>query len=231
MNARSSAYRTFCIYWSALALVVISLGQEREDVLIRVSAHEGVGQGKSKCSKWFFTNGFIGFPSEGLGEFLDDKSKDKRDGGRLIYYHVRLGLFIKPQMLVAQLWHAEWWLDVENDESHALYGGRSFFCPLSSSVPHPLPSNTPSAQQQPLCLPVSCIRLASFLLLWFFSDHQDAGLKGSSVKNQPATTASCTRQPPEELGFKALLSPGFDAAVTKCECVWFGWWNYQTIPL
>lgn len=150
MNARSSAYHTFCIYWSALALVVISLGQEREDVLIRVSAHEGVGQGKSKCSKWFFTNGFIGFPSEGLGEFLDDKSKDKRDGGRLIYYHVRLGLFIKPQMLVAQLWHAEWWLDVEDDESHALYGGLSFFLPSvfispsSTPLQHPLSPTTTS---------------------------------------------------------------------------------------
>lgn len=32
--------------------------------------------------KWFFTNGLIDFPSEGLSEFLDDKSKDKRDGGR-----------------------------------------------------------------------------------------------------------------------------------------------------
>lgn len=64
-----------------------------------------------------------------------------------------------------------------------------------------------------------------------FSDHQDAGLKGSSVKHWPATTTSCIRQPSEEFGFKALLSSAFGVAVTSCECVWSGWWNHQNIPL
>lgn len=121
--------------------------------------------------KWFFTNGLIDFPSEGLGEFLDDKSKDKRDGGALIYYHVRRGLFIKPQVLVAQLWHAECWLmEVEDDESHALYGGLSFYLPLClhQSLIHSPPTPPSAHQQQPLWLPVSCISSVSFFLLWFF---------------------------------------------------------------
>lgn len=97
--------------------------------------------------------------------------------------------------------------------------------PLSSSVPHSLPPNTPLAQQQPLCLPVTCISTASFFFLCSFSDHQDAGLKESSVKHWPAMTTSC------QVSFKALLSPPFGVAITKCECVWSGWWNPQTIPL
>lgn len=161
--------------------------------------------------KWFFTNGLIDFPSEGLGEFLDDKSKDQRDGGALIYYHVRRGLFIKPQVLVAQLWHAEWWLmEVEDDESHAVYGGLSFYLPLCL---HQSLIHSPPTPPQPTNNNLSAfLWAASAQCLSFscdFSDHQDAGLKGSSVKHQPATTTSCTRQPSEEFGFKALLSPAF----------------------
>lgn len=102
------------------------------------------------------------------------KQKNRGDGeGGLIYYHVRWGLFIKPQVLVAQLWCAELWLmEVEDDESLALYGALPFYLPLClhQSLTHSSP-NAPSVHQQhqqALCLPLSCISSASFFLLCFF---------------------------------------------------------------
>lgn len=187
MNARYSACRAFCIYWSSLALAAMSLGQQREDMLIPASG--GVGQKKSKNENDFSQTDLSIYHLEAWMTFWMTKAKTKGIGG-LIYYHVRWGLFIKPQVLVAQLWCAEWWLmEVEDDESHALYGVLSFYLPLClhQSLTHSSP-NTPSAHQQhqqPLWLPVSCISSASFFLLWFFSDHQDADLQGSDHHQQP----------------------------------------------
>lgn len=225
MNARYSACHSFCIYWSA-----VSLREQREDVLIPASAYGGVGQKKSKNENAFSQTDLSICHLEAWMTFWMTKAKTKgmwrganilsRQMGALHQATGAGGTTVMCRMMTDGGWG--WW------EPCPVWSASFLSSPLSSSVPHPFlpqhplsPPTTPSSSLPSFELH----QLSIFLSPVFFSDHQDADLQGSA-KIWPATTTSSTRQPSEEFGFKAFLSPAFIVALTKCEWVWVGWWNH-----
>lgn len=108
--------------------------------------------------KWLFTNGLIDFPSEGLGEFLDDKNKDK-EGGRGAANIVSCQTGALHQVTGAGGTTVTWRMTTDEGERwwEPCPVWRAFLlsCLLSSSVPHSIPPPPPAHQQQVLCLPAA----------------------------------------------------------------------------
>lgn len=178
MNMTHSADHAFCIYWSALAPAAMLLGQQREDMLIWLSACEGVSQKRSGKAKMAFHKRTYWFPIWMLGWVLDDKSKDKKGGGGWGAGN------ILP--CGASSSHRCWWhnCDMEDDDWWRLKMMRAMAClegfllstPLSSSVPHSLLTLQPTPQPTNNNLS-TCLHAALAQHLSIFADLQDTGLR------------------------------------------------------
>lgn len=119
--------------------------------------------------KWLFTNGLIDFPSEGLGEFLDDISKDKK-GGRGAANIASCQTRALHQVTGAGGTTVTWRMMTDGGERWwepcPVWRASLLSSLLSSSVPHsPPPPPTPAYQQQALCLPASAQRLSPVIFL------------------------------------------------------------------
>lgn len=159
---RCSAYHALCLYWSALVLAVMLLGQQIEDMLIWLSTCEG-SQKRSERLKMALHKRTYWFSIWRLCEFLDDKSKDKKGGGgaaniescqtRALHQVTGAGGTTVTWRMMTD-GGERWW------EPCPVWRASLLSSLLSSSVPHSTPPSSPSLSTTS-ALP-SCISSVSF---------------------------------------------------------------------